>query len=229
VSLRVGVLGTGNIAARHLDAAQVIGLTLVAACGRDEAQAAAFGERFRIRAYTDFERFLGESGLDLLIVGLLHDAHNGQVERAAAAGVNLLVEKPIALDLGRAREMVEASAGVVAACSFMYRFGEAVERWAALTAESRTGPVGHFAGSFHGNALHAPWWRDRARSAACRSHERSAASLLTDMRYSTRQAMNSPAMATAASAWRWRPSRAGCSRCERPSRSGTQRPLPPSR
>jgi len=74
------------------------------------------------------------------------------------------VEKPIALDLGRAASMVDASRNVVAACGFMYRFGGAVQRWTAMADAGETGTVGHFSGSFHCNALHAPWWRDRDKS-----------------------------------------------------------------
>jgi predicted dehydrogenase len=52
------------------------------------------------------------------------------------------------------------AAGIVAACGFMYRFGEAVTTWDALD----TGRPGLFTGHFHCNALHAPWWRERALS-----------------------------------------------------------------
>ena len=164
MSLRVGFLGTGNIAGRHAAAAKTLGLTLVSACGRDETHSAEFAQTFGLKPYVDFDRFTGESGLDLLIVALPPFAHTGQVEAAAASGINLLVEKPIALDLGRARAMVEASRDVVAACGFMYRFGDAVERWDSLASDGSTGTIGHFAGSFHSNALHAPWWRDATKS-----------------------------------------------------------------
>lgn len=165
MSLRVGVLGTGGIAARHAAAmAQVERLELVAASSRTLESAEAFAARFGGVVYGDLDRMLGEAELDLLVVTLPPGAHGGEVEKAAAARVNLLVEKPIALDLGRARAMVEASAGVVAACGFMYRFGGAVERWDALAAAETTGRIGQFSGSFHCNALHAPWWRSRAMS-----------------------------------------------------------------
>jgi predicted dehydrogenase len=159
--MRVGLLGAGGIGARHAAAvAQVAGLELVAACGRDETRTAEFAARFGASAYTDFTRMLGETELELLIVALPPFAHAGEVEAAAAAGVHLLVEKPIALDLGRAEAMVEGSAGVIAACGFMYRFGGAVERWKAMD----TGRAAHFSGSFHCNALHASWWRERQMS-----------------------------------------------------------------
>jgi predicted dehydrogenase len=107
---------------------------------------------------------LGDSRPDVLIVALPPGAHSGEVEKAARAGVNLLVEKPIALTLDRARSMVAASADVTAACGFMYRHGDAVRRWDALTAAGETGRMGQFSASYHCNALHAPWWRERARS-----------------------------------------------------------------
>jgi predicted dehydrogenase len=142
------------------------GMKLVACCGRDEAKIAAFAAQFGGTPYTDFHRMLGEAALDLLIVALPPYAHGGEVEAAAKAGVHVLVEKPIALSLGQARSMTDAAsdAGIVAACGFMYRFGDAVERWNQAAAAGETGRAGLFAGHFHCNALHADWWRERARS-----------------------------------------------------------------
>jgi predicted dehydrogenase len=109
---------------------------------------------------------LQEQRLDLLVVALPPHAHNGQVEKAAAAGVHLLVEKPIALTMDRALSMLSAvkRAGVVAACGFMYRFGDAVLRWDAEASAATTGRTGMFVGQFHCNALHADWWREQAKS-----------------------------------------------------------------
>ncbi|HVX72118.1 MAG TPA: Gfo/Idh/MocA family oxidoreductase [Devosia sp.] len=165
MTLRVGLLGCGGIGARHAGAIQAVdGLDLVACCGRDAQRTADFAAKFGGTAYTDFARMLDEARLDLLVVALPPYAHAGEVELAAARGVNLLVEKPIALTLDRAESMVAATQGVVAACGFMYRFGAGVERWNALSAAAATGAVGHFSGSFHSNALHAPWWRARDKS-----------------------------------------------------------------
>jgi predicted dehydrogenase len=165
VSLRVGLLGPGGIGARHAAALLAVdGMALVAVCGRDGERTAAFARPYGAAAYVAFERMLETEALDLLIVALPPFAHAGEVERAAAAGINLLVEKPIALDAGRARAMVDAAAGVTAACGFMYRFGGAVVRWSALAADGTTGRAGHFSGAFHSNSLHAPWWRERDKS-----------------------------------------------------------------
>lgn len=165
--LRVGLLGCGGIGEKHAAAVGALrdDLQLVACGGRDENKVRAFAARFSAEPFTDLRRLL-DARLDLLIVALPPFAHDGQVETAAAAGVNLLVEKPIALDERRAQSMVDATtkAGVVAACGFMYRFGAAVERWDAAVRAGDTGRAGLFTGQFHCNALHADWWRERAKS-----------------------------------------------------------------
>ncbi len=166
--LRAGLLGCGGIGARHVGALAKLPeqFEFVAGCGRDLEKTQAFTATHGGAAYNDLDRMLDEAALDVLIVATPPFAAGGEVERAAARGVHLLVEKPIALSLDIARRMVatvEAS-GVTAAVGFMYRHGEAVARWQALSTEGATGPVGMFAGSYHCNALHAPWWRERAKS-----------------------------------------------------------------
>jgi predicted dehydrogenase len=167
-TLRVGMLGCGSIAVRHATAAAELPdhLKVVACCGRSVSGVAEFARRFGLAPFTDFRRMLDSSHLDLLIVALPPGAHAGQVEEAARAGVHLLVEKPIALDDDRARSMIVAvaRAGVVAACGFMYRFGAAVMRWDDASVRGETGRTGLFTGQFHCNALHAEWWRERAKS-----------------------------------------------------------------
>jgi predicted dehydrogenase len=99
---------------------------------------------------------------DLVIVSIPPYARHGEIEHIAARGVNLLVEKPIALDMDSADRMVHAveAAGVAAAIGFMYRFGDAVRRWRELD----TGVVGLYVGGYYCNALHAHWWRKRGLS-----------------------------------------------------------------
>src|ERR1700761_9285053 len=166
--LRVGMLGTGGIATRHATALASLPeqMQLVACCGREPQKVEPFAAKFGAHGYVEFERMLNEQKLDLLIVALPPYAHSGQVEKAAAAGIHLLVENPIALTLDRALSMVTAArdSGVVAACGFMYRFGDAVTRWDTEAAAGATGRAGMFVGQFHCNALHADWWREQAKS-----------------------------------------------------------------
>ncbi len=162
--LRIGLLGCGGIGKRHASAVAALSdqMQLVACCGRDPERTKAFAVEQGASAFVDLDRMIEEGRPDLVVVALPPSAHQGEVERLAAAGIHLLVEKPIALEQARADAMVAAAkrSGVVAATGFMYRFGDAVRRWK----ETDTGRAGLFAGSYHCNALHADWWREEAKS-----------------------------------------------------------------
>lgn len=163
MTLRVGILGCGGIAARHAAAviAQPEILALAGWCGRDPARTADFAERHGGTAYRSLGAMI-EAGIDILVVATPPFARTGEVGHAAARGVHLLVEKPIALDLATAQVMaatVEAT-GVRAAVGFMYRHGDAVRAWR----DADHGRTGMFAGEYHCNALHADWWREEAKS-----------------------------------------------------------------
>ena len=61
MSLRVGLLGTGGIAARHAAALQQVeGLELVAAASRNYEAAQAFSATHGGTAYENFDRMLGD-------------------------------------------------------------------------------------------------------------------------------------------------------------------------
>lgn len=164
--LAVALLGCGGIGARHADAvAKLPGVMhLVACCGRETDKTAAFAARYGAKPFVDFDRMLEMTQPDLLVVALPPFAHQGQVEAAARAGVNLLVEKPIALTMERAEAQVAAARDVVASCGFMYRHGAATRAWDAASARGESGTAGHFSAQFHSNALHAPWWRERDKA-----------------------------------------------------------------
>lgn len=168
MTLRVGLLGCGGIGARHAGAVAALpeAMTLVACCGRDPARTAAFAAQHGGEPFVDLDRMLDASGLDLVIATLPPYTRGGEIERAAARGVHLLVEKPLALDDATAAAMVQAVevSGVVAAIGFMYRFGDAIGRWQDLAAVGATGRIALYAGTYHCNALHAHWWRNRAQS-----------------------------------------------------------------
>lgn len=161
--LRAALLGCGGIAARHAAAvAATDGIELIGGCGRDLHRTRAFTDAHGGEPFTDLDAMIDRLAPDLLIATLPPYCRAGEVEHAAGRGLHLLVEKPIALDLDAAERMAVAveAAGVVAAIGFMYRFGDAVRAWRAAD----TGGVGLYAGAYHCNALHAPWWRDQAKS-----------------------------------------------------------------
>lgn len=168
--LRIGILGCGDFANRH--AQIVLGLPdkaqLVAFCDRNDWKARAFEQKYAPGAavFTDHRAMFDQANLDVIIVCLPPYGHSDEVERAAEHGVHILMEKPIALASEDAWRMVEVSeaAGIKTQVGFMFRFGEAVERFKALQDAGQTGAVGLMTARYFCNALHAPWWRMRDKS-----------------------------------------------------------------
>jgi predicted dehydrogenase len=168
--LRVGILGCGNFANVH---AQIgVGLKedvqLVAFSDHHEENARAFAEKYAPDAavFTDHRKMFDQANLDIVIVCLPPFAHTDEVQRAAEHGVHILMEKPIALTSQHAWQMVEAveKAGIKSQVGFMFRFGEAVERFKAMQAAGQTGQVALMTARYFCNSLHAPWWRMKDKS-----------------------------------------------------------------
>lgn len=169
--LRTAIYGCGTFAHRH--AANLVTLPeeieLVAFCDRNPPKTQHFTEKYtagRARTYTSYAEMLARETLDLVAICLPPFGHTDEVELAAARGIHIFIEKPIALTSEQAWRMVAACerAGIKTQVGFMFRFGEAIERLKGLIESGESGPVGLMAARYFCNALHAYWWRDRQKS-----------------------------------------------------------------
>ncbi len=165
--LRTAILGCGSFARRH--AGNVLlhpdALELVALCDHRAENTQRFATDFAPAAshYTTLAPMLAAEQLDLLIICLPPFAHTDEVEQAAAHGVHLLMEKPIALTSAHAWQMVRAAeaAGIQTQVGFMFRFGAAIEALKQLIESGEAGRPGLMAARYFCNSLHADWWRQR--------------------------------------------------------------------
>jgi len=169
--LRVGLLGCGSYGHRHVQ--NLLALpgeaALVAFCDRHDWKARAYADQYTGGAasvFTDHVSMLDRADLDLLIVALPPYGHTDEVEQAAARGVHLLVEKPIALTSEQGWCMVDAAeqAGIKTQVGFMLRFGAAIEQMKTLLDSGEAGRPGLMTARYFCNALHADWWRVREKS-----------------------------------------------------------------
>lgn len=169
--LRAALLGCGTFGHRH--AQNLVSLPdqveLVAFCDRNPARAQAYAEQYtagRAAVFDHHAELLEQAGLELLIVCLPPAGHSDEVELAAARGVHLLMEKPIALTSAHAWRMVHAAerAGIKTQVGFMFRFGEAVEYLKTRLVSGEAGAPGLMSARYFCNALHSPWWRSREKS-----------------------------------------------------------------
>jgi predicted dehydrogenase len=109
--IRFGLLGCGRIAKRHADllGGNHIGRTsLVAVCDPVRARADAIAARFAIPADYSIADFLARKDLDAVAVLTPSGLHAEHVIACAKAGKHVVVEKPMALRLQDADEMMRA-------------------------------------------------------------------------------------------------------------------------
>jgi len=169
--LRTAIIGCGGIAQRH--AQNLVQLAdrfqLVAFADADAERARAFAAEYGAgpaAVYTVPAALLDTEQLDAVFICLPPFAHTDEVARAAARGVHVFIEKPIALDSAQAWQMVAAAeeAGITTQVGFMFRFGGAVVKLKQLMTSGEAGPAGLMSTRYFCNALHAPWWRQRDKS-----------------------------------------------------------------
>src|ERR1700691_1172413 len=113
--LRTAIVGCGKVGATHVLAYQALpNSEFVAVCDVAAERAQAFAEKFQVKGYTDLAEMLRQEKVDVLSICTQHTQHPAAVEIAAAAGVHVISEKPLAIDLESCDRAIAAarSAGV---------------------------------------------------------------------------------------------------------------------
>src|SRR5690349_22593586 len=98
----IGILGGGGISDTHARAAVAIpNVRVSAVCGANAAKVAQLAKQYDATAYTDVAAFLRHRPMEIVAIGSPSGLHGEQVQAAAAAGLHLLVEKPLEISLVR--------------------------------------------------------------------------------------------------------------------------------
>lgn len=108
--IRLGVIGTGLIAAEVIPLVKKWGYEITALCGtkRSEARVQEWCERFQIPGgFTDFGQMLAAGNLDAVYVAVPNHLHAAFARQALEAGIHVIMEKPFT---SNAREAEELSA-----------------------------------------------------------------------------------------------------------------------
>lgn len=144
-ALRIALLGVAHTPHAMSYARCLAGrddVELVGVYDADETLRTKVADRFGIRVSDDLDALL-ESSLDGVVVCSETIGHRALVERAAAADVHVLCEKPIATTLDDARAMIDAcaAAGVQLHVAFVCRFYPVVQQVRAAVAAGAIGDV----------------------------------------------------------------------------------------
>jgi len=163
--LRCGLLGAGYQGRTHAKklAGHPMAEWVAVADINPAAAEAALEFAPGARVYTDGFSMIKDAGLDALYVAIPPCGHTGEVEAAAAKGIHLLLEKPLALDSARASAMVEAveKAGVTSQVGFHMRFLKSVQAMKKMLVDGSAGRPLLFSSRYWVNMEGNEWWRRR--------------------------------------------------------------------
>ena len=138
-----GVAGLGWVATDFVVPAMVqAGQRVVACIGSSPEKTTAFAQRFGVvHACRDLDALLDDPGVDAVYIALPNAMHHAAVLAAAKAMKHILCEKPFAMSVAHAREMVAAcrEAGVVLRIAHQIRFDAAIVRAREIVRSGRLG------------------------------------------------------------------------------------------
>ena len=110
--LKVGLIGTGGISNRHMDAYLRFPdrVRLTAVCDIVRPLAEQYASKTGVDAiYTDYEEMLRQADVDAVDICTGHAHHAAPAIAAAKAGKHVLTEKSMAITLAECRAMIEAA------------------------------------------------------------------------------------------------------------------------
>ncbi|MFD9949583.1 Gfo/Idh/MocA family protein [Nonomuraea sp. NPDC059023] len=177
--MRFGVIGCGDIGVKDAETvAAADDLELVACLDPVKALADDVATRFGARAERTPAEMMSRTDLDAVIIATPHDTHEQIAVAALAAGKHVLLEKPLAHDLGSAQRIAAAAdeAGTTVSVLFHLRADARFEEACTAVRQGRIGsplgvtasylvnkPAYYFTGGFSRRAL-SSWRQSKARA-----------------------------------------------------------------
>ncbi len=104
--MKVGIVGAGTMGDAHARGWQATDATLVGVTAKTKSTALLLADAVNTRVFDSYEALL--QNVDIIDICTPTDLHKDMVLQAAAAGKHIICEKPIALNLEDAKEMIDA-------------------------------------------------------------------------------------------------------------------------
>jgi predicted dehydrogenase len=145
--IRAAIVGIGRWGRALVNSVQDTSTALRFTAGhtRTRISAEAFCAENGIALKDDLDAILADPAIDAVVFATPHSQHGPQVERTAAAGKHVFMEKPFALDTKSAEAALDAveRAGVVLGVAYPRRFHPAMIELKGRVADGRLGTVSH--------------------------------------------------------------------------------------
>ena len=145
--LRIGIIGAGSFAERHMEEFAKLGdVEVVAFMRRSESALAEMQKKWGVdKGFTDHHAMLDDSDIDAIDIVTPTDSHKMYALDAISSGRHVLCEKPLALTASDCRVMLDAaeSTGVIHAVNFNQRGRTSVGRLKRYLDDGYVGDVYH--------------------------------------------------------------------------------------
>ena len=156
--MRYVLIGCGRISPNHIAAAKANGLEFVAICDINPQNMHDKIQKFEldpIHTYTDYKEMLDKEKPELVAICTESGKHAAIALDCIDAGCNIIIEKPIALSLSDADEIIRRGKekGVVVCANHQNRFNKSIQKIRDAVDKGRFGKM------FYGTA-HIRWCRD---------------------------------------------------------------------
>ena len=150
--IKIGVIGIGFIGAAHVEALRRIpGIEVAAIAHSSDAKAKTKGEELGVdKAYGDYRQLLEIAEIDAVHVCTPNHLHYPQTEDSLSAGKHVVCEKPLAVTVKEAEELVKLadSSGLATAVHFNIRFYPLMAHIRAMIAGGELGEIYAVHGSY---------------------------------------------------------------------------------
>ena len=162
--MKYALIGCGRIAPNHIKAVKNNNLELVAVCDLIEENMetllkSSCPEIERdVKKYTDYKKMILEHpDLELIAIATSSGSHAEIALYCIDRGINIIIEKPIALNMADANEIVRLSKekGVVVSASHQNRFNMAIQKMRKALEAGKLGNISH-------GSVQVRWRRDKA-------------------------------------------------------------------
>ena len=143
---RYVLVGVGaNVYHMHERGLDLPGIEVAAVCDIREEPAKREAEKWGCPYYLDYKQMIAETEADALVVMVPHTLHAEMSIYAMRAGLNVLCEKPMAIHVAEADEMIAVAkeTGKTLAINFQQRLRPEVVAAKELIDEGRLGKIQH--------------------------------------------------------------------------------------
>lgn len=163
--LRFAIIGCGRIAPKHAESIVALDeAELVAVCDIVPEKAQAFADKYKAKPYLSYQEMLDKEDIDVVTIATESDLHAPIGIYAAQKGKHVMVEKPMAMTLASADELIRTcrEAGVKLAVIHQNRFNKSVQLLRKALDAGRFGKLTHGQATIRWNRndeyyAQAPW------------------------------------------------------------------------